>query len=276
MEEEMKKLLLLLSLVVSGFFTTTALAADSGSQDMYRLYNPNSGEHFYTANRTEAQNLVNVGWSSEGTGFVVPKKSNTPVYRLYNANAGDHHYTTNANEKNQLVSVGWKYEGIGWYSSDAKKVKLLRAYNPNARAGSHNYTTNAGEQRNLLSVGWRDEGVAWYAIGAGKASPILTSPNVNNNSTILKAVVAELKREFADEDFDDEVGSVSVEEGGANSLILNFHMKYAIPGIVTSFKADSDDLREAHSEIKRYIPNVRFIVNIYNPGNVLAGSFTIQ
>jgi hypothetical protein len=164
----MKKLLMALAVFFGlGMVATTVEAADSGSQDMYRLYNKTSGEHFYTANRTEAQGLVNVGWSSEGIGFVAPKHSNTPVYRLYNKNAGDHHYTTSAFEKDSLVKTGWAYEGIGWYSSDAKKVKLLRAYNPHAQAGSHNYTTNPGEQSNLVRVGWKDEGIAWYAIGFG-------------------------------------------------------------------------------------------------------------
>ena len=31
--------------------------ADEGSQEMYRMYNPNSGEHFYTANSYERDNL---------------------------------------------------------------------------------------------------------------------------------------------------------------------------------------------------------------------------
>ncbi|MBQ9278789.1 MAG: Ig-like domain-containing protein, partial [Lachnospiraceae bacterium] len=113
-----------------------------GTVNMFRLYNPNSGEHFYTANVTEKNNLVSFGWRYEGIGWKAPVKSNTPVYRLYNKNAGDHHYTMSASERDFLVSVGWKYEGIGWYSDDSKSVPLYRQYNPNAKAGSHNYTTS--------------------------------------------------------------------------------------------------------------------------------------
>jgi surface protein len=144
---------------------TTALATDSGAtQPMYRLYNPNSGEHFYTASAGERDALVRVGWRYEGEGWTAPAKSATPVYRLYNPNAGDHHYTTSAGERDSLKRAGWNYEGIGWYGSDAKAVPLYRQYNPNARTGTHNYTTSAGERDHLVRLGWRDEGVGWYGV----------------------------------------------------------------------------------------------------------------
>lgn len=135
---------------------------DSGDTlAMYRLYNPNSGEHFYTANEEEKNNLVDVGWRYEGIAWYAPKVGE-PVYRLYNGNAGDHHYTLDEKEKDMLINVGWKYEGIAWYSGG--DVPLYRAYNPNAIAGSHHYTIDSQEIDNLVDVGWRYEGVAWYAI----------------------------------------------------------------------------------------------------------------
>ena len=95
---------------------TPVHATDTG-QVMWRLYNPFSGEHFYTANGNERNSLVSVGWSYEGAGFIA--SGSTPVYRLYNPNVGDHHYTTNAAEKDMLVSIGWNYEGIGWNTEDS-------------------------------------------------------------------------------------------------------------------------------------------------------------
>ena len=144
-----------------------------------RLYNPNSGEHFYTKDLDEKDALVKLGWQDEGIGWVSPTESTVPVYRLYNPNAGDHHYTTNAFERDTLTSVGWKNEGIGWYSYkngtvSAKwgaedypinAVNVLREYNPNAKAaGAHNYTINHAENDFLVSVGWLDEGIAWGAM----------------------------------------------------------------------------------------------------------------
>ncbi|MGG5316138.1 hypothetical protein [Enterococcus sp. AZ072] len=135
--------------------------AEAATDDMYRLYNPNSGEHFYTKNGAERDMLKKVGWRDEGIGWYAPTAGD-PVYRLYNANAGDHHYTLNGNEKDMLVKTGWHYEGVGWYSDTNKTIKLYRAYNPNAKAGSHNYTVNGAEQNMLIRNGWKDEGLAWY------------------------------------------------------------------------------------------------------------------
>ena len=130
---------------------------------MYRLYNKNSGEHFYTASSYERDTLKKTGWRYEGIGWYAPAKGNgSPVYRLYNANAGDHHYTLNAYERDSLKKMGWRYEGVGWYSKG--KIPLYRQYNPNAKAGSHNYTTSKAENDALVKVGWRAEGIAWYAL----------------------------------------------------------------------------------------------------------------
>ena len=136
----------------------------SASRDMHRLYNPNSGEHFYTSNAAERDSLKSVGWIYEGVGWVAPGRSDTPVYRLYNPNAGDHHDTTSVSEREMLVLAGWKYEGIGWYSDDNREIAVLRQYNPNAIAGSHNFTTDSAERDMLVKAGWRDEGIAWYSL----------------------------------------------------------------------------------------------------------------
>ena len=147
-----------------------------------RLYNPNSGEHFYTKDLEEKNVLVGLGWHDEGIGWTSPVDSNDPVFRLYNPNAGDHHYTMSSKERDVLVSVGWKYEGIGWYSFDGNganngtsevnphaatpdPIPVYREYNPNAKAaGAHNYTTNEAENDFLVSVGWLEEGIAWNAM----------------------------------------------------------------------------------------------------------------
>lgn len=138
------------------------------TNNMYRFYNPNSGEHFYTASKKEGLYLRNQGWSYEGIGWVAPKKSNTPVYRLYNPNAGDHHYTRSTRERDYLINQGWKSEGTGWYSDDNKTVALRRQYNKNATTGTHNYTTSAKEANYLIGLGWTDEGIGWYAVSGGK------------------------------------------------------------------------------------------------------------
>ncbi len=131
---------------------------------MYRLYNKNSGEHFYTAKPGERNALIGFGWMYEGVGWYAPKESETPVYRLYNSYAGDHHYTMKAAERDALVKAGWKYENIGWYSDDNEEIPLYRQYNPYAVSGSHNYTMNKKENDALVKIGWKEEGVGWYGV----------------------------------------------------------------------------------------------------------------
>ncbi|SEO50528.1 hypothetical protein SAMN02910314_00376 [Denitrobacterium detoxificans] len=144
---------------------TFLIVSDSASaQALFRLYNPNSGEHFYTASEEERDGLTILGWTYEGIGWYAPSSSSVPVYRLYNPNGGDHHYTMSAEERDWLSGLGWKYEGIGWYSDDAQGVKVLREYNPNATSGAHNFTTSESEHKNLVSLGWNDEGTAWYGV----------------------------------------------------------------------------------------------------------------
>ena len=146
------------------FDSITVYVAAPVSEEIHRLYNPNSGEHFYTADDAEAENLRSLGWNDEGIGWIAPIVSDTPVYRLYNPNAGEHHYTTNPAERDMLVAAGWNYENIGWYSDDFETVPVYRQYNPNEFANNHNYTADIAERDNLINLGWRDEDTGWYAI----------------------------------------------------------------------------------------------------------------
>ncbi len=135
---------------------------------MYRLYNQNSGEHFYTSNEEEMSNLIRAGWKGEGMAWKAPSYSNTPVYRVYNPNSGEHHYTTDIKERDHLLSLGWRDENIGWYSDDQERKPMYRVYNPNATgvyaAGAHHYTRDSGEAGALIQNGWVDEGIGWYGI----------------------------------------------------------------------------------------------------------------
>ena len=143
---------------------TVYVGDDAGTMKMYRLYNPNSGEHFYTGRETEKNNLVHQGWKDEGVGFKALVSGGIPMYRLYNPNAGDHHYTKSEKEKDSLVAVGWKYEGIGWNAADSTGIPMYRLYNPNATgAGSHHYTKSEKEKDILVAAGWKYEGIGFYA-----------------------------------------------------------------------------------------------------------------
>ena len=135
----------------------------SGTMDMYRLYNPYTGEHLYTSGTFEKDSLVSMGWNYEGVAWKAPETGNA-VYRLYNPYSGEHHYTMHTSEKDYLVLIGWNYEGIGWYSSTLiVSVPVYRLFNPNSTGiGAHHYTTDSVERDQLVLAGWQDEGYAWY------------------------------------------------------------------------------------------------------------------
>ena len=69
MFHKLKKLwvgMMFVGLILAGI--GSSIQAEEAGQEMYRLYNPNSGEHFYTADADEKGNLVRVGWRYEGIG----------------------------------------------------------------------------------------------------------------------------------------------------------------------------------------------------------------
>lgn len=131
---------------------------------MYRLYNPNSGEHFYTGSVEETTNLAVVGWIYEGVAWNAPTNTGDSVYRLYNPNSTDHHYTMSWEEVEMLKKAGWQYEGVAWNSASSDDVPQYRLYNPNAECGIHHYTSSTEERDNLVGVGWIFEGIGWYGI----------------------------------------------------------------------------------------------------------------
>ncbi|RBP99132.1 hypothetical protein CRD59_05505 [Bifidobacterium xylocopae] len=135
-----------------------ATTASNGELHIYRVYNPNSGEHFLTSNPVEYHQLSARGWNAEGVAWVSPADG-APVYRLYSLNEGYHLYTMNSYEYNVLTRYRWRQEGMSWRSGGA--VPVYRVYNPNS--GQHLFTINSNERNHLVGLGWRNEGTAWYA-----------------------------------------------------------------------------------------------------------------
>lgn len=200
-------------------FGAASVSADEvKGYSMYRLYNPNSGEHFYTKDAKEQKGLVDAGWKDEGTGWYAPA-SGSPVYRLYNKNAGDHHYTLSQKEKDSLVKAGWKAEGIGWYSESDKGTKLYRAYNKNAKAGSHNYTLSSEEQNMLVKAGWKAEGIAWYGMRMEKPKIEGITDTTIAQSAYFDAQAGVLGKDFLGHRLDVVVnGKIDTKKVGTSEL----------------------------------------------------------
>ncbi|MCB2188700.1 MAG: hypothetical protein KQJ78_19955 [Deltaproteobacteria bacterium] len=80
--------------------------AVAGAQEIFRLYNPNSGRHYYTIRTAERDVLQGLGWSyerAEGYIFSSQTAETTEVYKLYHKTIGTHLYTSNSAEVTYIL-----------------------------------------------------------------------------------------------------------------------------------------------------------------------------
>lgn len=134
------------------------VAIDKVDNAIYRLYNKNAGQHHYTTNHAEAQELVGAGWTLENTDMRV-KGGTVQQYRLYNPNNGAHLTTGSQGEAVELACNGWTLEGYA-FKTPASGKKVIRLYNPNN--GDHLYTPSETEVSSCEKAGWNNEGVAYF------------------------------------------------------------------------------------------------------------------
>ena len=132
------------------------------THSMYRMYNPNSGEHFYTGSMEERKMLEAAGWKYEGVGFTFPASTGLPVYRLFQPSTGEHLYTMDEAEKETLMAQGWNMEGVAFNSGNEDEVPQYRLYNPNVTVGAYHFTASLEERDALLAEGWQDQGIGFY------------------------------------------------------------------------------------------------------------------
>lgn len=130
---------------------------------MFRMYNPNTGEHFYTGSEVEKGNLVAAGWHYEGVGFTFPANTGAPVHRLFQPSTGEHLYTMDDAEKDRLLADGWNYEGIAFNSAYNTEAVQHRLHNPNAIVGAYHFTFSEEEKQALINAGWEYQGIGWYS-----------------------------------------------------------------------------------------------------------------
>ena len=109
-----------------------------GTTPLFRLFNPNSGDHFYTTNPAEVNFAIGVGYRSEGIAcdvFSSSQPGTTSLFRLFNPNSGDHFYTTDkAEDQSAVANDGYQDEGIachvyGLANAPGGTTPLYRLYN---------------------------------------------------------------------------------------------------------------------------------------------------
>ena len=99
------------------------LFADSneaeGATDIYRLFNPTTGKHFFTANKQEADTAAGAGYNMEGVAgeaYTTARPGTTAIERYYNPAMGAHLYTSSPQEQETLPGLGYTREGTAFYA----------------------------------------------------------------------------------------------------------------------------------------------------------------
>jgi len=89
------------------------------ASDVYRIFNPSTGNHLLTTNKAEVDAAVAGGYQAEGvTGeaYTSQREGTEAVERYYNAVTGQHLLTRDPNEMATLAELGYGYEGTAFYA----------------------------------------------------------------------------------------------------------------------------------------------------------------
>ena len=125
------------------------MAPASGGVEVHRLYNPYTGQHHYTIDAQESEDMTSAGWRYEKVAFHA-SESGAPVYRVYNPYNGQHHYTLDESEYHNLVSSGWHDEQVAWHVDTAASMPIYRVYNP--YSSEHLFTADKAEYDSLSDI----------------------------------------------------------------------------------------------------------------------------
>ncbi|WP_051341021.1 calcium-binding protein [Azospirillum halopraeferens] len=146
-------------------------AAD-GLPVVFRLYNPATGNHLYTASSNEAAAAVAKGYREEGVPFSAEDGYTglADVFRLYHAGTDDHVYTINAAERDALIAAGgYRDEGVAFraYGTATEGAAPVHRFYSDT-TNDHFYTTDRAEGE---AAGYRYQGVAWYSAAFARRTP---------------------------------------------------------------------------------------------------------
>ncbi len=160
-----------------------------GAERMYRLYDPNNGDHLYTTVSTEVTSAKASGYTDETPGnpgwgvYPTQLPGTLPVHRVFLATLGLHYYTLNDTERDNLVNGGWVSQGdVGYLypptttSPPAGTTQVYHLYIQTTingtLEGDHFFTSNQSEYNTLVGLGWARQ----TSLGFGPAFAASTAP----------------------------------------------------------------------------------------------------
>ena len=139
----------------------------ASTTEVYRCYNPNSGEHLYV-DEGYADYLAGMGWNKEKLAFYSDDNMGVPVYRLWNGQdgVGSHHFTTDAGEVDWLEGQGWIAEDVAFFGVKEEQSDVVQLVDKNGLQ-----TDGTALKGDTLAIVFGSDfgvpaSVAWYCNGS--------------------------------------------------------------------------------------------------------------
>lgn len=126
-----------------------------GSRPIHRLYNLNTGRHYYTTSNGERDYLVSLGgWlfeKEEGYLFSSATSGANEVFRLYNSSSGVHLYTTNSVMKDAVLAMTSGNTGVHPWARHSSLGYAFPVSPPSAFATAAATAAVAGDHPNDIA-----------------------------------------------------------------------------------------------------------------------------
>ena len=141
--------------------------SNAGRSPLYRMYNSQIVDHFYTTDYSEVANAQQINYVYEGIACSLrdSQVSGTqPLLRYWSQSAYDHFYTLHSSEiSGNLKNFHYKYEGVTGYCSPQPGPNLVPLYRYyHEQNADHFYTTDENEIGTSGNGGYAYETVACY------------------------------------------------------------------------------------------------------------------
>lgn len=148
---------------------STLSIKEAGVSAVYRFYDTQTQDHFYTVSAAEKQQIIATipHYVLEGVSWATPDKGTGThdVFRFYNATSKDHFFTDDVAERDSILKnlPTYAYEGVAFQAYDADTssdtITLARFYNTATHL--HHFAPEgeaAGIRQGAAGAGWVDEG----------------------------------------------------------------------------------------------------------------------
>ena len=156
-----------------GAESTSITSMAATSSPVYRFYNSQNGEHFYTSSPGEKDVLIGQYASVlnyEGVAFNAPVQGDQALYRFIKHGTSQHQFTASNSERDALIAdpkSGYVFEGVACnvYTASSAPLGATAVFGfLDSGSGQYFYTASAAERAAVASgvPAWKDQGAKFF------------------------------------------------------------------------------------------------------------------